>query len=200
MTVQDKPKAEKLIINDFARGKSNGDFLDAFETFLGFLKQEKNICPWRGILRAQPHVKRFHMMYKNKKIGQIDFIDDRSNYIEITIDTVGWTGDDFDLYIEGQPDEIIDMLMERLRNTCVNCHINPTYGCSPGRNAEVAGKQYEKLCVYITLYWFDSDNMQEFTLYARRYTTTKPVGLVPLETIKKLILARKEYITKTSAK
>ncbi|MCL2547435.1 MAG: hypothetical protein FWE06_09705 [Oscillospiraceae bacterium] len=186
----DKPK-----INEIARDKLNSNFANDFEAFLNFLKQEKITTPWRGILRAQPHIIRFYMKHKGKDVGHIDFNDDIANYIDIQVITVGWLKNDFDVYLEGQPNEIFDMLTERLSQKCIHCNTNHA-NCSPGRSAEVAGKQYEKICVAMTLYKFGGDNMQELTLHRPQYIATKPVGLVPLEMIKKLILARRDYIAK----
>jgi len=186
--MSDKPK-----INEIARSKLSSNFANDFDTFLNLLKQEKITTPWRGILRAQPSTIRFMMKHKGKEVGHIDFIDYRKNYIRIQVISVGWLHDGFDVYLEGQPNEVIDMLMERLRHKCTFCQ--PTYACCPGRSAEVLGTRYEKICSGMTLYGFGGDNMQEFTLFSPRMIG-EPVGLVSLEMIVKLILARREYIAR----
>lgn len=154
MTEFNAQKTAKLKIKDIAMQQLNGEFLREFEEFLEFLKSEKITLPWKSI-------NGFKMVYKGKNIGSITlgapgWSDDaihNKNYIYIGVDTVGWAHyDELDDYVEGQEDEIINLLMERLENKCRQCR--PTCGCSrgPGMNTVISGKQYANICVHAPHY------------------------------------------------
>jgi len=192
-------KSQKLKIEELAPKKLDGEFLKDFNDFLDFLKREKISAPWKSI-------NGFKMKYKGEGVGGISFLGEggwadgiveAKNHIHIGVDTIGYRKDGFDLYLDGQSDEIKKMLMERLSYLCIHCR--PTCGCSQvsGRNAAAAGKMYEKVCANMTGYGFSGDNMRELTLFSPRASfTPEPVGKYPIETVKKLILARKAYIDK----
>ena len=92
------------------------------------------------------------------------------------------------------------MLIEQINHKCIRCR--PDWDCAKtlGRNAEIAGKRYENRCAYMNIYKFISNNMNILTLYTPRWShPPEPTGFIPLNTVKKLILARKGYIIKTIA-
>ena len=193
-------KAEKLTIMDVARKQLSGDILDEFEMFLGFLKDEKINPVWKSI-------NGFSAKYKGEGVcsitlgapGWFDNAIERKNYIGVGVETVGWGKIGFDEYLEGQDDEIIRLFMEQISNKCVHCR--PTCGCSKvsGRTIEVAGRQHENVCMNATGYKFyaSGDNMREFIMCSP-CAVYPPIEVrpVPIETVKKLIMARKAYITK----
>ena len=185
-------KAMRCKIDEFIQEKLSEDVLQDFEEFLEFLKQEKITCPWARFGWEGIHT--FHMKHKGKNIGEVSFLGE--NHIRIQVSTNEWKVENFDLYLDGQPNEVVDMLMERAAYECTKCCQNI---CSAGLNVEIAGKRYANRCMNMSGYRFVGDSMREFTLYSPR-TVSEPVGLIPLESIKKLIVAKKEHIIKTIAK
>jgi len=183
-------KKVKPKIDETAKNNLDGELLKDFEKFLDYLKQEKISLPWKSI-------NGYNMKYKSKNVGRITIVE---NCIHIGVETVGWGKSDFDEYLEGQSDEITDMFMERLTHKCTQCR--PTCGCSrgPGKTIQVLGNWYENICNNTPEYVFRSYNMTEMTLYTPRAShTPEPVCQVPIERIKKLITAKKEYIEKILA-
>ena len=194
MSSPEKQKAKRCKINDLMQEKLNGAALENFETFLEFLKQEKINIPWARFGWEGIHT--FHIKHKGKNIGELSFLDDE-NQVRIQINT---DGNNFDVYIEGQPNEIVDMLIERLSHKCICCR--PDWDCakSMGKSAELAGKRYENICTSAPSYLFISGNMNVFTLFTPIWQVPrKPVGVFSLDTVKKLLLAKKEHIVKTTA-
>jgi len=188
-------KAKRCKIVDLIQEKLDGDVLKDFEKFLDFLKEEKINTPWERFGYEGIHT--FCIKHKGQNIGQIGFLDNE-NHVRIQIITE-WSN--FNLYVEGQPVEITDMLTERLSYKCTHCR--PGWGCeeSSGKNFELADKRYEKRCAHVPSYRFISGDMNTFTLYTPIFRQPQePVGEFPMEIIKKLILARKEYIIKTIVK
>ena len=195
MSSPESQKAKRCKIDELIQEKLSGDMLRDFQAFLGFLKEEKITCPWARFGWEGIHT--FHIKHKGQNIGEISF-PDGENHIRIQINTVDWNKDDFDLYTEGQANEIVEMLMNRLSHKCKNCR--PDWGCAraSGMSAEVAGKRYEKICAGVKIYKFIGDNMNTLTLYTPLWQKpAEPIGLIPLDMVKKLILARKEYVVKT---
>ena len=192
MSSPENQKAKRCKINDLIQEKLNGDALTNFEVFLEFLKQEKINIPWARFGWEGIHT--FHIKHKGKGIGELSFLDEE-NHVRLQI---GTEESNFDLYVEGQPREIVDMLTERLSHKCICCR--PDWDCAKasGRSAELAGKRYENICTSAPNYIFISDNMSTFTLYTPLWQLPrKPAGVFSSEIIKKLIVAKKEHIIKT---
>ena len=188
-------KAMRCKIHDLIQEKLSGDVLKDFEAFLDFLKEEKINTPWERFGYEGIHT--FCIKHKGQHIGQIGFLNDE-NHVRIQV-IAEWSN--FDSYVEGQPVEVIDMLMERLSYTCIHCR--PGWDCekNSGWTRKLAGKQYENRCSHMSTYRFISGDMNTFTLYTPIFRQPQEsVGEFPLETVKKLILARKAYIAKTAAK
>jgi hypothetical protein len=180
-----KPKIEET-----AQKNLDGEALKDFEKFLDYLKQEKISLPWKSIGG-------YNMKYKGKNVGRINLA---KNHINIGVETVGWGKGGFDEYLEGQSDEIADMFMERLTHKCTQCR--PTCGCSrgPGKTIQVRGVWYENICNNTPEYSFNSGNIREMTLHTPRAAhAPEPLFQVPIETVKKLITAKKAYIEKILA-
>ena len=191
MSSSENQKSKRCKINDLILEKLNGDALTNFEVFLEFLQQEKINIPWARFGWEGVHT--FHLKHKGKIIGELSFLDDE-NHVRIQINNE-WSN--LDSYAEGQPNEIVDILTERLGYKCINCR--PDWGCgkASGRSAELAGKRYEKICDSAPIYVFVSSNMNTFTLYTPLWQVPrKPVGEFSSEMIKKLLLAKKEHINK----
>ena len=198
MSSPENQKAKRCKINDFIQEKLSGDVLKDFKAFLELLKEEKITTPWARFGWEGIHT--FHIKHKGKGIGEISFPDDE-NHIRIQVHAGNWNKDGFDLYTEGQANEIFAMLMERTSHKCIRCR--PDWDCAKalGRSAEIAGERYENVCAYMNMSKFIGDNMNALTLYTPRWSyPPEPVGSFPLEVIKKLILAQKEFIIKTTTK
>jgi len=190
-------KAKKLTVGEVARQQLSGNIYNEFEKFLCFLNEEKIKLTWKSI-------NGFNAKYKGKSVcsvtlgapGWLDNAIERKNYVGINVATTDW---DFDKYLEGQNDEIAALFMEQISNKCVHCR--PTCGCSKvsGRVVGVSGKQYENVCMNAPSYKFyaSDDDMNEFIMCSP-CAVYPPVEVrsVPIEIVKKLIMARKDYITK----
>jgi hypothetical protein len=200
MTSFNAQKAEKLTIREVAQRKLDGDFLKAFDDFIVFLENEDIKLPWKSI-------NGFKMTYKGEHIGAIhlgaggwlDNAIEKKNHLNMHVYAYGGN---FDEYLDGQNAEVIDLFMERIENKCVHCR--PTCGCSraSGRTVHVAGKAFENVCNNASVYNFDNVGsvMREMTMNSPCAVYPPiPIRPVPLETVKKLILARKAYITKSLA-
>jgi len=60
-----------------------------------------------------------------------------------------------------------------------------------------AGIAYPNVCVNAANYKFEGDNLRKLMMYSPRASLTPvPLRLVPFQTVKQLILARKAYIDK----
>ena len=196
----EKQKAEKLTIQEIARKQLAGNIFGEFEKFFGFLKDEKINPVWKSI-------NGFNANYKGERIctitlgapGWLDNAIERKNYIGINVLTTDW---DFDKYLEGQSEKIASLFMEQIANKCVHCR--PTCGCSKvsGRTVQVSGKQYENVCMNALLYKFyiSGDDMREMIMCSP-CALYPPIEIRPvtLETVKNLIMARKEYVVKSLA-
>jgi len=191
-------KAEKLSVEDVARKQLDGVFLKEFESLLDFFKEEQIRLPWKSI-------NGFKMIYKGKNIGGftlgaggwLDNNIEKRNYIVIHIGTAD--RNDYDEYLHGQAGEIATLFMDQINNKCIHCR--PTCGCSrvSGRTMQVSGDRYENVCMNAPGFKFaaSGDSMQTMTMCTpRALYPPEEAQPVPLETIKKVIRARKAYIEK----
>jgi len=198
MLSHEAQKAEKLSVEDVAAVQLDGCFYRDFVILLDFLKKENIRLPWKSL-------NGFKMTYKSRNIGGFtlgaggwqDNNIEKRNYIVMHIASAD--GNDFDAYLEGQPDEIKGLFMEQIGNVCVHCR--PTCGCSraSGRTVSVAGREYNNVCMNAPGFKFTAsgDGMESMTMCTPRAVyPPEPVREVPLETVKKVILARKAYIGK----
>jgi len=190
-------KAKKLTVLDVARTQLDGAFLTQFEAFLTFCDNEKIRLPWKSI-------NGFKMTYKGKNIGGLTlgaggWLDNnvgKRNYLLLHINTTD--RHDYDAYLHNQPQLITDLFMEQISHKCTHCR--PTCGCSKvsGRTIHVANTSHENVCMNAIGYKFyaSGDGMQTLTMCTPRAVyPPEDVRKVPLDTVKALMLARKDYIT-----
>ena len=195
--------AAKTKIQDIARQELEGELLTGFEAFLDFLKEEKINTVSSGRTTAIG----LKMTYKGKGvgsmtlgIGQVVGVFTPENNVRIDVDTASA---DYDDYLEGQVNEVVALFMEQMNCKCVHCY--PTRKCSSnsGRTFNVSGKKYENVCCAANWFKFDKHGGDMHTV-----TMCRPCGVyppvsgrpVPIETVKKVIIARKEYIEKILTK
>jgi len=197
----EKQKAEKLTVEQVAQQQLSGTLLNEFMGFLAFLKEEKIRIAWKSI-------NGFKATYKSKGVagitlgalGWLDKAIETSNFVVIQVSTadVAWDdGHGFDGYLQGQPESVVDLFMEQIKNKCVHCR--PTCGCSKvsGRTVHAAGKQYDNVCMNAPSYKFYAagSSMKNMTICTPcAVYPPVAVGEVPLETVKALVVARKAYI------
>jgi len=198
--MSDKPKKVKPKIETVAQELLDGEMLNGFNELINFLKSENISLLWTSF-------NGWNANYKGKRVGKL-YLRGGNNFFDIVIDTVNCFKNDYDTYLEEQPGEIADMLLERVSHQCVHCR--PTCGCShsSGKTVHISGKRYENTCVNSTAYGFKTSggDMQTMTLI-KPCAGDFPEGTpperavpteVPMETVKKLILASKAYVTKAS--
>jgi len=188
-----KPKIETV-----AQELLDGELLNIFNDLLNFLKNEKINLLWTSF-------NGWNANYKGKRVGKL-YLRGGKNFFDMVIDTVNCFNYDYDTYLDGQPGEIVDMLLERVSHQCVHCR--PTCSCSrsSGKTVQIFGKRYENTCVNSTAYGLNTSggNMQTMTLIkpcAGDFPEgTPPERAVPtevsIETVKNLILASKAYVIK----
>ncbi|MDR0287975.1 MAG: hypothetical protein LBI03_09780 [Clostridiales bacterium] len=189
-----KPKIETV-----AQELLDGEMLNGFNELINFLKSENISLLWTSF-------NGWNANYEGKRVGKLYFRNGKSFYY-IVIDTVNCFKDDYDTYLEGQPGEIVDMLLERVSHQCVHCR--PTCSCShsSGKTVQIFGKRYKNACVNSTVYCLNTSSGDTKTMTlekpcAGEFPEGTPIERaisikIPMETVKKLILARKAYIAKT---
>jgi hypothetical protein len=194
-------KAKKLTIEEVAAEQLSGEISTEFAKFLDYLKSEKITTSWKSI-------NGYHMKFKGKNVGAIGlgapgWLDDaihRKNYINIFVGTA--ERDDYDGYLQGQSDEIVDLFLERMEIKCRHCR--PTCGCSSWMwNRTVAGKLYEDCCANAPAYGFHNIASDLSEVILQSPCAVYPpmvVRAVPFDTVKKLISARKDYIARKHGK
>ena len=164
--------------------------LEEIEDFLDFLKSEK--------ITISKAYKSYKFKYKGEVIGGFR-IDENS----FTCD-IGWGFGVLDDYLEGQPEEFINLFAKCLAYKCTNCREGRT-GCSKrlGATFNARGKSYENICVGAFGTWggisFTTvDGSMTMMRRGDGYYTDDLDWiediLVSIEDLKKLILVKKERI------
>jgi hypothetical protein len=193
-----RSKANRPKIDDAAVEKLDGDFYVEFKKFLAFLREEKINTPWKSICD-------YNMKYEGRIIGGItllggvweDDISKARNNLRISIATA--EGNGYDRYLEGLPEEVTGLFMERIGNTCGKCRPSSVCAKGPGMSITVAGKRFRNICCLSNGFHFNSHNanMLEMVLLKHGGIPHKPEPVVLLDTVKAFILAAKRYIEKT---
>jgi len=199
-SLRDIQQATKPPIEAIAQEQLSGAMMEGFGDFLDFLQDEKIRLSWKAI-------NGYKATYKGKGIagitlgagGWLDNAVERKNTVTMHIATSDRVNLDADDYLEGQTDEVVALFMERFDHKCVHCR--PTCGCSKGSgmNVTIAGKEYEHVCRNAPAVGFtcSGGDMSEMTLNSPCAVYPPiPIRTVPIETVKNLIKARKQYIEK----
>ena len=166
-------KSNKPTIEAVVEQLLDGDGKKDFIQFLDWLKQEKIRLQWGS-------TNSFNANYKSKRVARIEIGrggKNEINHVSIIIHTA--ERDKFDGYLEGQTDEIVSIFMKSISKICNECG-----NCAPGKTFDMSGKHYERVC-------FDG-----LGSHGLRYINPD-AGQV--ETVKKLMNARKDYIEKMLA-
>jgi len=166
-------KAKKPTIETVVEQLLNGDCKKDFVEFLAWLKQENIRLQWGS-------TNSFNANFRSKRIARIELGrggNNEANHISIIIHTA--ERDKFDGYLEGQTDEVADIFMKSISRVCNDCST-----CSPGKSFDMSGKHYERIC-------FDG-----LGSHGLRYINP---DAEQTEVVKKLMNARKDYITKMLA-
>jgi len=162
--------ADKSKIESVVEQLLDGDFKNNFTSFLDWLKQEKIRLQWGS-------TNSFNANYRGKHVARIELGrggKNDINHVGMIIHTA--QRDKFDGYLEGQPDEIINIFIDSINTICNDCGV-----CAPGKSFDVSGKHYERVC------------FGGLGSHGLRYINP---DAEQTETVKKLMTARKEYITK----
>ncbi len=196
----EKQKAEKLTIHDVASRNLNGVLLKEMEEFIRFLKNEKITLPWKSI-------NGFKMKYKGNNIGHVTIHEkegggdgERAYRFDIGVGSAD-TGI-CDTYLQDQTEEIIALFMENISYKCTHCR--PTCGCSKasGMTVIISGEKHPNVCRNAYYFVFEStgDDMREVMMRIPRASIPRLQSRpVPLETVKKLILAKMKHIDRVLA-
>jgi len=192
-----RSRANRINLDSAAAKKLDGDFYVEFKKFFDFLKQEEINTPWKTM-------DSYNMKYEGRIIGGItllggdwdDDVNDAKNNLRIGIATADGNG--YDKYLEGQPQEIIDLFMNRINNKCSQCR--PSSSCAKGKGISitVSGKRHKNICCLSNGFLFNSvgGNMHEMIMLKHGGIPQDEMPVLPLDTVKALILAAKEYIKK----
>lgn len=116
----------------------------------------------------------FNANYRGKRVARISVGENHAGIIIHTAER-----DKFDGYLEGQSDEIINIFMDSISRVCNDCG-----GCSPGKSFYISGRHYERVC------------FGGLGSHGLRYINPDDEQI---ETVKKLMNVRKDYITKMLA-
>ena len=185
---------EKIKIDECAKLRLDEPLLSNVEEFIAFLRSEKINLPWTSI-------NGFDLKYKGKRVGKIYFREGpmmspaafartERNCVELNIDTA--ERDKYEIYLEGQPNDVVSLFTERVQSKCVGCR--PTCECSrgPGMNIYVSGEEYKNICIHATGFQLIKvgGDLQAMHLQSNGKE-------VAIATVKRLVLARKRYIDRT---
>lgn len=192
-----RPRAHRISLDKAAALKLDGDFYVEFMKFFDFLKQEKINTPWKTM-------DSYNLKYEGRIIGGItllggaweDDVSEAKNNLRIGIATADGNG--YDKYLEGQPQEIIDLFMTRINNKCSQCR--PASSCAKGKgiNITVSGKRYKNICGLSNGFLLNSvdKNMTNMVMLNHGGVSETEMPTLPLDTVKALIIAAKRYIEK----
>ena len=173
--------SNKLKIDDCIKMQLDGTLYDGVENFIQFLRSEKVSLPWSSN-------NGYDLKHKGKKVGKIYFRMGR-NFVELNLDTAN--GNDFDLYLEGQPENVIETFISNANIKCAGCR--PHLECN-GRTIDALGNSYNDACINTVRIHF-TQNSGDFSTMSHKLSHA--TAIVPIETIKDLILARMSYIERT---
>jgi len=191
-------QADRISINIAANQKLTGEFHKEFKDFLEFLRQEKINTPWKTIYG-------YNMKYEGRIIGGITLLggkaDDDSadgkNHIQIGIATAS-DGKSYDKYLEGLPEDIASLFMDRINNKCNLCRPNSMCAKKKGITIPVSGKRHKNICCFSNGFLFNShnENMLEMVLINQGGIDQETKTTMPLNTVKALIIAAKNFVEK----
>jgi hypothetical protein len=163
-------KNNRPTILEIADQLMDGDAKAKFLDFLGFLKLEKIGTPWGS-------TNSFNANFKGKRVARILIgLGSRLEHNNWRITVATTNRGRFDSYVEGLPDDIRALFMEKLARKCTGCGV-----CAPGKSFTLAGEQYSGVC-------FGGIGTVGFC-----YTNPSEAETA---LIKRLIITRKEYIIK----
>ena len=192
-----RSRANRIPLDKAAAQRLSGDFYLEFKKFYDFLKQEKINTPWKIMDSC-------NMKYEGRIIGGItllggeweDDVTESRNNLRIGVATADGNG--YDKYLEGQPQEVIDLFMDRINNKCSQCR--PSSSCAKGKgiNITVSGKRHKNICCLSNGFLFNSvdGNITEMVMIKHGGTPQMEMPILPLDTVKALIIAARGYIGK----
>ena len=176
-------------LREKANEKLSNQLLADFENFYEFLQSE-NMTFLQGY-------KCYRFKYKGVDVGKV-WVDD--NYVRcnvaLELHSSGYK------YVEGQPDELVDIYMKSLEHKCTNCRDGRT-GCSKqlGMTVNVLDTDYENICVQafgdFLQFAFESikgDMRNVMRTTPKISPTIDNDSPVSIDTVKSLILIKKAYI------
>ena len=172
--------AKKSGISDFEAQKANKPTIETVAEQLldGNLKKDfMKFLDWmkQEKIRFQwGSTNSFNANYKNKRVARIGIGENRLSIIIHTAER-----DKFGGYLEGQSGEVADTFIKSIGKICNGCG-----GCAPGKSFYISGKHYENIC-------FDG-----LGSHGLRYINPDAEQIEP---VKKLMNARKDYISKMLA-
>ena len=192
-----RSRANRITLDAAAAQKLDDDFYVEFKNFFNFLKQEKINTPWKTM-------DSYNMKYEGHIIGGItllggdweDDVNEAKNNLRIGIATAD--GNEYDKYLDGQSQEIIDLFMNRINNKCGQCRPSSSCAKKKGINITVSGKRYKNICCLSNGFHFNSvgGNMLEMIMLKHGGIPQIEMPILPLDTVKALIIAAKGYIEK----
>jgi len=116
----------------------------------------------------------YALNFRSKRVALMSLDENKFNIFIYTAQR-----DMFDSYLENQPQDIVDDFMASISIKCNGCT-----GCSPGKTFAVLGKSFKHVC-------FGGRGTHGYNFAAP--------GKNQIETIKKYVCIRQEYITKMLA-
>jgi len=191
-------QVDRIRIDIAASQKLTGDFYKEFKDFLDFLRQEEINMPWKTHYG-------YNMKYEGRIIGGITLLGgkadgdsaEENNHIQIGIATA-LDEKSHDKYLEGLPEDITELFMERINNKCNLCRPYTMCAKKKGVTISVLGKRYKNICCFSNGFLFNSynKNMLEMVLINQGGEAQATKNVVPLDTVKALIMAAKSFVKK----
>ena len=175
--------SKKLL--ELANEKLSGQLLSDFENFYTFLKSENMIF-------SQGY-KCYRFKYSNVDVGKVG-IEDNRVWCKVPFECKG----NIDRYVEGQSEEIVDLVMKSLESKCCNCRDGRT-DCARdlGTTINVFGKCHKNICVHAfndSMSFSSVDGSLSNTMRITPRPTSYNDGPYSIDTVKSLILTKKAHI------
>jgi len=188
-------RADKPTIEAMAKQQLEGNLLKDFKDFLDFLQEETITLPWTSI-------NAFNANYKGKRVGKI-YLGGNSlakNSVEISVITAEW--DKLDDYLKAQSDEFVSLFINYISdNKCRRCRPDCSCARDPEYEFKVLGQRYEYPCFAFGRHTYrfvsSGGGMSDMLMLGVDVGEGGAPGrMVSIETVKKLMLARKEFIAR----
>jgi hypothetical protein len=187
-------QADRIKIDVAAAQQLTGEIYIQSKDFLDFIRNEEINTPWKSIYG-------YNMKYGGRVIGGITLLggdsSEGTNHVQIGVAAAS-DGKSYDKYLDGLPDDLTMLFMERIANKCSRCRPGSMCAEKAGMTVTIHGKRHKNVCCLSNGFLFNNhnENMDEMILSNQGGTNKSSAAAVSLDTVKALILAAKRFVEK----